>query len=576
MRRILIALLAVAALTGCSSASDSDSDTDDGAHSAGPADGSAVGHDNSRSCAQELDEALGAWADAGFSGSVALATGGEPDCVASYGQALDDPPTPNTPDTVFAIGSVSKSFTAAAVLQLAGEGALSLDERAGSLVPGLGGPAADATVEQLLLHTSGLTGTHGEDHVPLDREEAVAAISRLERAFEPGTDFLYSNGGYTLLALIIEELTDEGHREFLASRILPLPEGGSAGGFWDGEPAAPEPRARGRLADGPSEQVGAFAGPHWALAGNGDLAMTATELASWTHALFTGQVVPPEWAEVIATPGWVGEDGTAETPGWVALDEAAFGAPVLAVAGGGSATGHHAVAVWLPESRRSLAITSNSAEITAEELARAVGPALLADEPPPLPEGQAADVPPAELAAVEGAYALASGGVLDVVAEGSGLSVSAHGPDAVSALFPPTGGFTADELRAHEDRVRALWAGESQEGREEREALESEFGPIDAIAVDGTLVDGGEPRTYVTLSVGDDSVTLWYALDEAGGIAGVEGPVAAPALPLVPVGGGEFRPDDPTGDRSEPSVAFDEGTMTLSGPAGVTTAETAD
>jgi CubicO group peptidase (beta-lactamase class C family) len=87
-------------------------------------------------CDSALETALGAWADAGFSGSIAVSTGGELDCLAAYGSANEDTGTPNTVETVFSIGSVGKAFTAAAVLDLADAGKLSLDDRAGKLVPG--------------------------------------------------------------------------------------------------------------------------------------------------------------------------------------------------------------------------------------------------------------------------------------------------------------------------------------------------------------------------------------------------------------------------------------------------------
>jgi CubicO group peptidase (beta-lactamase class C family) len=154
--------------------------------------------------ANRCDPALRAWADAGFSGSISVSTRGKLGCSGAYGRANQAAGKPNTAATVFSIGSISKAFTAAAVLDLADAGKLSLADRAGKLIPELRGPAADATVEQLLLHTSGLTGLHGSDHEPLGRDEALAAIGRLERAFEPGSDFLYSNAGYTLLALIVE------------------------------------------------------------------------------------------------------------------------------------------------------------------------------------------------------------------------------------------------------------------------------------------------------------------------------------------------------------------------------------
>ena len=471
MKGTLTALAAVALLTACTTT-----------HSIpDPGTGSAVPGEGTR-CDDDLLAGFASWAEAGFSGSVALSTGGEVDCLAAFGLADAGSGTPNSVDTVFAIGSVSKAFTAAAVLGLVDAGTLSLDDRAGEVVAGLEGPAAEATVEHLLLHTSGLTGSHGADHEPLDRDAAVAAIGRLERAFPPGTDHLYSNSGYTLLALIVEEVAEAGYREHVAAEVLALPDGGTAGGFWDGEPAAPGPRAVGMLDSGPAEQRGGFAGPHWALDGNGDLAMSAPELAAWTHALFTGGVVPPEAAGTIAAPGFDHGDGTAETPGWVALDASVYGTPVLASSGGGGDTGHDAVAAWVPGSERVVVAVSNTGGVRAGDLLRETAPALLGGEPPPPP-----------------------------------------GPDRSAS-----GDFSDADTAAHEDRVRTLLDGGSREGRQEREALEADFGPIESVEVLGTVAADAELRTYVTVSSADASVTLWYALDERGGIAAVDGPVEAP------------------------------------------------
>src|SRR3712207_8709006 len=63
------------------------------------------------------------------------------------------------------------------------------------------------SVLQLMQHTSGLNGSHGADHEPLGREEAVAAIAAVEPAFAPGTGYVYTNAGYTLLALIDRKST---------------------------------------------------------------------------------------------------------------------------------------------------------------------------------------------------------------------------------------------------------------------------------------------------------------------------------------------------------------------------------
>lgn len=223
-------------------------------------------------CPTELIEALSAWEDAGFSGSIAVSTASEFDCRAGFGEADRSDGMPNTPDTVYSIGSVSKAFTAAAVAGLVDDGRVALTDRAGDVVPGLRGAAADATIKQLLLHTSGLSGSHGADHEPLSRSQAIAAINTMRPAFTPGTDHLYSNSGYTLLAAVVEEAAQTSFREYLTARILRLPDGDVAGGFWDGRPAAAGPRAIGYHQAGATSAMGEFAGPHWALQGNGDLA----------------------------------------------------------------------------------------------------------------------------------------------------------------------------------------------------------------------------------------------------------------------------------------------------------------
>lgn len=553
MKRILLVSAAAMVLTACTSPVTA------------PGDGTGGG--GTPVCDPALGEALGRWADAGFSGSIALTTGGRTDCRASFGRADASAGVPNTDDTVFAIGSVSKAFTAAAVLELVAAGELSLDDRAGGILPGLGGPAAEATIEELLLHTSGLTGIHGSDHRPLGRDEAVAALSGFESAFEPGSDFLYGDGGYTLLALVLDEVTEKGYREFMAAEVLTLAGGRRIGGFWDGEPAPAGPRAVGYEDGEPAEALGDFDGPHWALAGNGDLAMTAAELAAWVDALFSGDLIAPEAVELLTSTAFEYEDGT-EVPGWVRLDEDVLGVPAYTVAGGGGDTGHEAVAVWLPESRRALAVTSNTSELTAGDLVRAIGPALASGGPVPVPEIPAVEADPAELRARAGSYALDSGGVLTVEAADDGLVVTADGADAVAAMTTPTSGVTAADLERHEENVLALLEGRTAQGRRERGALESDLGPIEGVEPAGTLVEDSELRTYVLITAGGGPVLAWYAVDGHGALGAVSVGVEPPAFRLVPVGDGGYRREDPGGAGPGVRVGFDGDLMTVTGPDG--------
>ncbi len=517
-------------------------------------------------CDPEVDAALRAWAGAGFSGTVALSTAGELDCEAAYGLADHEQGRPITTDTVFAIGSVSKAFAAAAVLDLVAAGELTLADRAGDLVPGLGAPAASATVEQLLLHTSGLTGSLGEDGEPLSAEEAVAALGGLEQAAPGGDELLYSNAGYTLLALIVEQVTGTPYRDHLRDTVLTV-DGDVLGGFWDGEPAAPGPRAVGYDTDDrPLPVDETFAGPYWATAGNGDLAMTTTELARWTHALFAGDVMSPE-AVALLEDTVFDDDDTVEVPGWVRFDAERFGEPVYGVAGGGGDNGHVAVTAWLPESERVIALSSNTAGITAEDLLAELLPALVAGDTLPRPEGATAEADPDEVADAVGTYLLDDGDRLEVTEDEGGLAVAAAGPTAVAALFPPTDEADAEARSAHEASVRALLAGETAAGREEIGTLEEDLGPIDDVEVVGTI-DAGELRTYVTLTVGSEQVLVWYAVDEAGGIQGVEITEDPPTLVVGPAGAGTYRPTDPTGGGPEVTIVFTDDGLTVTGPTG--------
>jgi hypothetical protein len=183
------------------------------------------------------------------------------------------------------------------------------------------------------------------------------------------------------------------------------------------------------------------------------------------------------------------------------------------------------------------------------------------------------------MAALAGTYELSAGGSFEVVAHEDGLAITATGPEAVEALFPlpardgaADGGPTAGDAAAHEDRVRALLAGETDEGREERDAVESDFGPIGDVEVVGTIVASGELRTYVTITAGGEPLTGWYAVDEAGGVAAVDLAGGGPSLVVAPAGSGAFRPVDPTGTAPDVTIGFGDDRLTVTGPAASTEA----
>ncbi|MDN5852695.1 MAG: beta-lactamase family protein, partial [Actinomycetia bacterium] len=380
-------------------------------------------------CPQAYADGLNDWAAAGFSGTIAITREGELECAAGYGSADRADDRANTPQTVYSIGSVSKAFTAAAIYRLVDDHRLRLDDTAGAILPSLRGPAAHATVRQLLLHVSGLAGSIGPDHAPLSHAAAIRKLSTLRRAYAPGTHYLYSNAGYALLALIIDKVSGN-YRRFMTTRILDAPGAVRSRGFWDGEPAAIGPRAVGYLDGGPTDQMGEFTGPHWALSGNGDLAMTTHDLAEWTYALFNGDILSQRSTRAITTGQVARGDGASATPGWVRFPKQRYGEPVIATSGGGGDIGHDVVVAWLPRSRRVVAIASNTPVTRAEDVLTAIGPTLVTEGAIPPPDEPRASVDPSELQGVAGTYRLDQRSSCEVSVHDDELAVTAHGRKA--------------------------------------------------------------------------------------------------------------------------------------------------
>ncbi len=548
-------------------------------------------------CDPALDAAFAAWADAGFSGSVAIVGGTRP-CVAGYGLADRAAGRANTADTVFSIGSVTKAVTAAAVLDLVDQEVLGFDDPVGRHRPELVGPVAELTIRQLLLHTGGLVGEHGDDHVPLTEADAIAALGTLDLGFPPGESYLYSNAGYTLLALVVEAVTEQGYRDYVGDEILTWGEDTEpVGGFWDGEPAAPEPRAIGYPDGEHPGQLGYLAGPHWGLDGNGGVAMTPLDLARWTRALFTGEILSSRatgW--LTSTRTYLGED--VELPGWVELDRSLFGEPLITASGGGGAIGHSVDVGWLPESDRVVVIAVNGDTPTSSSFVGHVAPALMAGTGVPGPPVLAVAAPE-EIAALRGRWAVGPADALVIEPEHGGLRVEADGVEAMELLFPAPG-WAAGELADHERLAVEFIAGKTAEGARRLADLEAERGPVRSVEVIGTIFDGelvtflrisfeigtgtgteagGETETETGTEAGGETV-LAIALNRYGGSEAFGLDSSPPAIWLAPDGEGGHGPltPDPTSVATtlRPGGSAGPDQLIVDGPGGRTVLERAD
>ncbi len=158
--------------------------------------------------------------------AVAVVRRGEPVLARGYGFANLEHSVPASADTLFEIASLTKTFTAFAVLLLGREGALRLPDAIGRHLPGLPLPWRAATIEQLLTHTSGIpnytdaNGYRATTRLDVSRDAVLALAAGLAPAFAPGTGWAYSSTGYYLLGMLIERLSGVGYGEFLRERIL--------------------------------------------------------------------------------------------------------------------------------------------------------------------------------------------------------------------------------------------------------------------------------------------------------------------------------------------------------------------
>jgi CubicO group peptidase (beta-lactamase class C family) len=170
-----------------------------------------------------------------FWGAVLVARDGEVLLSRGYGYATEDL-DPIRSDSLFDVGSITKMFTAAAVLKLQQNGALDVQDTLAAHFPEVGPAARQITIHHLLTHTSGKSDTAGaiQDLSFDDRDEAVRRFVASPPSRPPGEAFEYCNGGYVVLAAIIEQVSGQAYESCLRELVL-QPAGMPGSGFLDGE-----------------------------------------------------------------------------------------------------------------------------------------------------------------------------------------------------------------------------------------------------------------------------------------------------------------------------------------------------
>jgi CubicO group peptidase (beta-lactamase class C family) len=299
-----------------------------------------------------------------FSGSILIARNGLPILSKGYGMANYQLNAPNTPKTVFKIASLTKQFTAMAIMQLQERGKLSVNDKICLYLEDCPTAWQPITIRQMLTHTSGIPNfsslPNWDDTLsiqPYEKKEFVKVFRDLPLLFAPGENYKYSNSAYYLLGLIIEKVSGDNYEDFLKKNIF-APLGMTNTGIYKPRPLTPN------LATGYYWSLNSFVNAPYhdptSSYSNGGLVSTTADLLLWDQALYTEKLVSKKSLNEIFTPvkrdygyGWIIEKKINRN----------------SVGHSGSFNGFSSFILRFPEDNVTVIILSNSDEVSATKTA---------------------------------------------------------------------------------------------------------------------------------------------------------------------------------------------------------------
>ena len=326
------------------------------------------------------------------SASVAVVEHGKLVYTHAYGLARLDPRTPATAEMRYSIGSISKQFTAAAILLLQEQGLLSLDDTVGKYIPGLT-EGDKVTIRQVLSHTSGYQDYWPEDYLmtPMQKPESAQQIldtwAKKPLDFEPGTQWQYSNTNFVIAGRIVETITGAPLMDLLTTRIFrPL----GMHSVWNSDEiklttadATPYIRnALGPLRLAPKEGRG------WMFAA-GELAMTAHDLALWDESLIAQSILKPEsYKQMFTEVKLKNGKGTHYGLGVEVLDRGGH----RSIEHSGEVSGFVSDNEVLVDDGIAIAVLTNQDAVAAASIIANLAAPVLLNKPLTAPEQQAIDI----------------------------------------------------------------------------------------------------------------------------------------------------------------------------------------
>ncbi|MGA7340685.1 MAG: serine hydrolase domain-containing protein [Terracidiphilus sp.] len=334
-----------------------------------------------------------------------------------YGMADLDHNVPITPESVFHVASMSKQFTAAAIILLALDGKLSLDDDVHKYLPELPDFGSTITIQHLIHHTSGirdqwelldLAGWRYSLDLITNQDVLGLLYREKELNFKPGERFLYNNSGYTLLGQIVQKVSHQSLREFTTARIF-APLGMNSTHFRDDHAEVVKHDAYGYA---PAEQPDVYklSITNFDTVGATGLLTTVEDLAKWDENFYNPRVGGPQFLKMMLAASVLNNGEPVLSGSSIYASGLALGAyrGLRTVEHAGADAGYRADLIRFPDRHFSVACLCNRADAEPSRKAREVADIFLADEftePTGKPDQAAAfNIPGPQLAQYAGLY----------------------------------------------------------------------------------------------------------------------------------------------------------------------------
>jgi len=338
---------------------------------------------------QRLDSIAAYWVQRDLAVGIvaAVVSRGDTLLLQAYGKADVEWGVPMPIDAMFEIGSVTKQFTAVAVLRLRDEGKLSLDDEINRWLPDFDTQSHTVTLRHLLGHTAGI-GDFTEapefgslfTNIRFPADSAYALLQRQPSQFAPGEMQIYNNSGFWLLGRVIEEASGMTYEDYIEQVIL-APLGMTRSMYCHSEESVPR-RAHGYFVSRDRVIRRAWTVSHtWPFAA-GSLCSTVDDMVTWLRGLHGGKVLSPaSYAELI-TPSQL-NDGTPLRYG-MGLQVGPDPSGLMYIGHGGRGPGFWVEAGWYPDAQMAVVVMINNVgPLDPQEVVTQLADEVLGWTPPP-------------------------------------------------------------------------------------------------------------------------------------------------------------------------------------------------